>query len=311
MSEGPGTHHRRRRASGITGAVILITIGVLFLLKNLGYVHFSWLDLLRFWPVILILIGLDLVVGRRGVFGSLIMTVLALVIIGGIIWAVSTERVTFGTGNTVAGTFNQELGDADALEVTLRLGALDTTVGATAESQYAAQGNYTSDPEYQLSTRYEVRDGTGHLTLSQNTPPTVTFPFDSTDYTASLDLQINETVPLDLILEANAGRVTLDLRDLNLRSVTVKAGVGDLDLKLPDQGQIDITIEAALGTLTISLPDNMEAYVDIGAALGGLDLPTRFEKLSTNQWQTPGYSDSAPDRVWVRIQSGMGSVTIN
>jgi hypothetical protein len=45
------------------GAVLLIAAGVLFLLSNLGWFSFSWID--RYWPVILIAAGLWLFIRRR------------------------------------------------------------------------------------------------------------------------------------------------------------------------------------------------------------------------------------------------------
>ena len=48
-----------------TGAVILIVIGVLFLLANLGYIPRLGPLLAQWWPVILIVVGLYLLVRRR------------------------------------------------------------------------------------------------------------------------------------------------------------------------------------------------------------------------------------------------------
>ena len=47
-----------------TLAVILIGVGVLLLLANLGL--FSWFDWDTFWPVLLILLGVAVIVGRFG-----------------------------------------------------------------------------------------------------------------------------------------------------------------------------------------------------------------------------------------------------
>ena len=46
----------RCRAHGYMGPVILITIGVLFLLDQMG--HTSWMDFSYTWPALLIVIGL-------------------------------------------------------------------------------------------------------------------------------------------------------------------------------------------------------------------------------------------------------------
>ena len=51
--------HRR----DLLGGTVLLLIGVILLLRNLGYVP---LELDRWWPVILIVIGLGIVLGRQG-----------------------------------------------------------------------------------------------------------------------------------------------------------------------------------------------------------------------------------------------------
>ncbi len=56
-----GVHVRRR---GVFGGVALIVIGAVFLASNLGL--FSWFDWGRFWPVILIFLGLWLTFQRIG-----------------------------------------------------------------------------------------------------------------------------------------------------------------------------------------------------------------------------------------------------
>jgi TM2 domain-containing membrane protein YozV len=51
-----------RRSGPPTGAIVLIALGVLFLLGNLGLFHFRWFS--RFWPVGLIALGVWLFVRR-------------------------------------------------------------------------------------------------------------------------------------------------------------------------------------------------------------------------------------------------------
>ena len=66
----------------IVGALILITVGILLLLNNLNLVPWSiWQDLWQFWPVLLILWGVQMVFGPS-LIGKLItfcITVLVLV----------------------------------------------------------------------------------------------------------------------------------------------------------------------------------------------------------------------------------------
>jgi LiaI-LiaF-like transmembrane region len=46
------------------GAFVLIALGVIFLLEQFGWFHFDWFG--RFWPVILIAIGIRVLMKRTG-----------------------------------------------------------------------------------------------------------------------------------------------------------------------------------------------------------------------------------------------------
>ncbi|MGD0338906.1 MAG: cell wall-active antibiotics response protein LiaF [Bacteroidota bacterium] len=60
-------HHHSRHRHPYLGGIILITIGVLFLLDNLGYAQVG--DLIHtYWPVILVIIGLSLLLRRSDMY---------------------------------------------------------------------------------------------------------------------------------------------------------------------------------------------------------------------------------------------------
>ena len=46
------------------GAFVLIGLGVLFLLNTFGWFHFDWIW--RFWPLILIAVGIRVLMKRNG-----------------------------------------------------------------------------------------------------------------------------------------------------------------------------------------------------------------------------------------------------
>ncbi len=51
---------------GRVGAIVLITVGAIFLLNNLGIAHLSIREIAgTWWPVLLIVAGLSMLVRRR------------------------------------------------------------------------------------------------------------------------------------------------------------------------------------------------------------------------------------------------------
>ncbi|MFI5089037.1 MAG: B-box zinc finger protein [Terriglobales bacterium] len=63
-SPGPGSDLVRHGPHVPTAAIVLIGLGVVFLLDNLGIFHWHWMG--HLWPVILIVIGVWLIVRRAG-----------------------------------------------------------------------------------------------------------------------------------------------------------------------------------------------------------------------------------------------------
>ena len=61
---GPGSELVRHGSQIPTAAIVLIGLGVIFLLDNLGIFHWHWMG--RMWPLILIVIGVWLFLRRTG-----------------------------------------------------------------------------------------------------------------------------------------------------------------------------------------------------------------------------------------------------
>jgi len=111
--------NNRHRRPGITGPIILISLGVLFLLNNLGFIELNlWDVIMRFWPILLIAIGLDILIGRRSAWGAAIAAVVVLAILaGGIVffdnqaqWTYASENFEIPLGNVEEATISLDPG---------------------------------------------------------------------------------------------------------------------------------------------------------------------------------------------------------
>ena len=301
----------RRRSPGITGAVILIGLGIALLLDNLGVVSISWLEVVRYWPVLLILGGIDLLFGSRSIWGSIVAGVIAIIAIGAILffsWSSGPGLAGNVTGSTISGNIQEALGDAKSLDVRLDIGVAQTTIGALSGNSDAVQGTYETDSRLEISSDYQVRGGTGVFTITQ-TGDNIGFP-DPAPYVGKLDLLLSDTVPVKIDVNAGVGELTLDLTELALTSLNVDAGVGSTNVVLPSTGGYLVDISAGVGEVNITLPAGVEARVNFDGGLSGLNADSRFEKTGDGIWQTAGYS-SSDSRVEINIDSGVGSVTIS
>jgi len=64
--------------------VVLIIIGILFIIRNLGWVDFSWWGVFRLWPVLLILWGISVIPIKN--YLKLILSFVALLVAVVFLW---------------------------------------------------------------------------------------------------------------------------------------------------------------------------------------------------------------------------------
>ncbi|MGA2911459.1 MAG: DUF5668 domain-containing protein [Candidatus Levyibacteriota bacterium] len=79
-----GYYHKKHSGESVLGLVILF-IGILFLFNNLGLVPWSvWNGLWKFWPVIIILIGIKMFAGRS-LLSRILLTLLLIFVFAGVL----------------------------------------------------------------------------------------------------------------------------------------------------------------------------------------------------------------------------------
>lgn len=67
--------HTKREHSSF-GGLILIFIGVIFFLNSMGFLSWKiWRNLINYWPIILIILGLRIILGRS-FLANLIVTII-------------------------------------------------------------------------------------------------------------------------------------------------------------------------------------------------------------------------------------------
>lgn len=70
-----------KKTTDFTGAFLLIAVGSLLLLNNFGIISWDvWEMLWKFWPILIILLGLQLIFGKRGA-GRFIVTIIGIILI--------------------------------------------------------------------------------------------------------------------------------------------------------------------------------------------------------------------------------------
>lgn len=319
------------RSGSITWAIILISAGAVFLLNNFGYLPWgAWSTLWRFWPIFLIIWGLQAIFGRSRLMNSiisfiaiLIVALIFLLVVAGNNssfdqwlrdrihwWPDSSWMSSRGELKETQLTYKQ----SDYQNVTKR------TVGFDLGALEAIITDNDSTNFLQLDASYYEQTGQPTVTVKQDGEQlkfdiTATKPgsvgwmgiSDALRYRLSLG---QPTLPTDLNLKLGAGRAELDLAKLKLGQVIMAVGAGRADVKLSsDSLPTDSTaIDVGAGRADIEVPKGtgLKISYDIGVGRATVD---GEELKGKSSFQSSNY-DTATFKLNLSVKVGVGSVRI-
>ncbi|HEU5086131.1 MAG TPA: DUF5668 domain-containing protein [Roseiflexaceae bacterium] len=296
------------RRRGLVGPVILLVLGVLLLLNNLGMLDWAvWATLARWWPLLLIAAGLDLVLGNRSRLASLLIVVALLLAFGFLLWQSASWQPA---GVPVASRdLVQTLDGADKAEVRLSMGAGNLQI-ATFSSQGDAtliRGTIESLPD-QVVRSFNVVDGTAIFALRSRSMNALPFIQRGQDALQHWDLRLNGSVPVNLAVTAGAGNATIKLRDAHVTNLDLNGGVGTMIVEMPRHGVVTASVSCGVGNTTVTIPAGMAARITASNGVGQVNVVGAYERKGA-VYQTVGY-DQAPDRLDLRLTGGVGNATI-
>lgn len=289
----------------LVGPLLLIVIGVLFLMNNLGTLTWSvWELIFRLWPVFLIAAGLDLVIGRSSVWGSLLAVVL---IVGVIAFGVTYAR---GDGLAASGTresLSFPLRDASRAEMHLSpvVGLIHLTgSGTTSEllsgtawvggGMRVVKDVHAQGENVALDLRAE---GAGVIFPTLGPPGQPTW-----------DLRLTSAIPIDLSVDVGVGQTVVDLRGTKVYGLRVSQGIGQQVVYLPRNGVVRASLSTAIGETIVVIPPGVAARIHASTGIAARSFPAGFVKDGDN-YTSPGYAGAA-DKVDLELEVAIGNLGV-
>jgi hypothetical protein len=257
------------RRGGFVGPIILIGLGVVFLLNNLGFLEWGiWETVLRLWPLLLIAVGLDLLIPRRSAVGAMLSLIVMLAVIAGAVWLVSVH-----SGGDLAPRveeIDQPLEKIDKVEISLEPGAGVARVGALQDSDLLLVGRLGLSRGQRVEREILTEDGLTNIHLRSVGGwlwSAYTSETDKEIGRGEWSLNIHPDPMLRLNVELGAGEVDLDLSELTLEIVQVDVGVGKIVARLPAKGEFDVSLEGRIGAMEVIIPRGLAVRVQVSAGL--------------------------------------------
>lgn len=294
----------RRSNRSLVFPLILVFLGVMFLLTNLGIVeHGIWSEIVRYWPVLLILMGIDALL-RRSSMSAALGTVIsaAVIIIAGIVlfqlfapdeWIRDTQA------------FAHPLGSASTADIVLA--CQDCTMDISTESEAASRGYLISGAlNLRRDERLRQTVGRDDERARFKLESTYRLPFLTwTDRSTSMwHIQLNDSVPLALSVSTQ-GTLMMDLTDVLLESADISTGDHRSTITLPRTSSPTLTLSGS--HINVLVPDNVGVRI-AGAVSSELIVPASY--VSTDDgYVSPDYN-AAVYRSDIVLRTGSERVEI-
>ncbi len=329
-----------KNTNNIFLGVILILLGGL----ALGLVN-DWFDfdismrqIARFWPVLIILAGVAVMLdSRRSLLNSTSVLLVALAIPFGIYNCTSsTFKKVEDRINREGFDFDVDISDNDA-EFSYEDGNDSTTSGSdnqvykvnkaagvkSAELKIgggAAQFLLEEADSEQLFSADTRMSGTNGFSLREETSGNhqkVTFKMKSQKNIRlkekGLDRKVTmklSTEPVwDIDMEIGAGDLKYDLTPYKVSKINLETGASNINLKMGDlMNESTVKIESGVANIHIEVPEGVGCEIKMDGALNAKNF-TGFTKIKSGLYRTEGF-DNAAKKIYIDTDSGMSNFTV-
>jgi hypothetical protein len=262
------------RRNWIWGLVLLL-IGVLLLLDNLGYLAFLGFSVWQIiWPLALIAVGVGFLIGARRQS------------------AVETQD------------FGVDLAEAAEASVHLDYGAGELRVSGGAGAHQLLTGTFEGGVQHDVARR----DRAVEARLWSRS--VVFWPWQFAPHNRRWRLQLNERIPLTLVVKTGASDCELDLTDLQVTRLRIESGASSTRVKLPAHaGYTEVRGSSGVASLTLRVPANVAARIHAEGGLSSIAVDRQRFPRQGGVYVSRDY-ETADNKVDIRIDVGVGSVDI-
>ena len=328
--------HRRL----IGGLVMLLSTIALLTMEFSGSGSELWRVFLKFWPILLVLFGLDIIFSGRGVINAIVLVIGLILVVYVILAALDVPllRALPIDLSSVSEFFTA----TEQYNPAQSSGRPSAQSGAAVQQQeaypitYDASGNLAINMPQQNAVQLNLNAASGRISLKSGgtsaalvggtvnldakeslthnaslSGQTAVYTLTSKGSAAgsdssSWDLSLSSQRAADLNVVLNTGYVKADLRGMNLNSVSIQNKFGPVDVMAPQSAAGKIRINAGDGAVRLYLPKNVRVSCSVSGT-DNIEYPERNYTMSGNVISP---RNTAQNLILVEIVSNNGQVRI-
>ncbi len=286
---------KKNYAHSLFWPIMLIGAGAIWLLYNLNMIPDEnlWM-LVRLWPVLIILAGINILFSRRlailgAVLGLLVMAGAAYILLYG------DELDFVSSPEPTVETFSVEMGNTTSSDINLDLSFPEASLHALSDNGelFLAVIGHFGDVNFTVSGEEEktinlkqIGWESGYQWLQSKLEGEV----------MAWDIALSPSIPLALAIDGSIGKSELDLSDLRLSDFEYDGGTGASTIILPESREgYETRIESGTGMVTVVLPEDSNLTIRVDSGTGqiifdapeGVDLKVEVQSGGTGDLLSP------------------------
>jgi hypothetical protein len=285
-------------------AILLISLGLLYLAKNTGWIYLDIdINWWQFWPVLIILLGLSMLSGR-GWFSVAIGTIViitTLAIIGFVIFGQGRFGALNDSLYNETISFVKETGINSAI-VELKIGAAEVKIQGGSNELI---GGYFKSDFLKLDAKSQLQESVQKVVLTGKS--------DWEEFKGgktTLDLEVSSDTPMEFNMDAGAVNMYLDFSRVMADDIKINTGASKINLILGDDVENSkLDISGGASSVNILLPRTIGANVKIVSALSSRKL-IDFQQIDSNNYQSNNYQ-FIDKKIDIGLSLGVSSLDIN
>ncbi|MGB9867701.1 MAG: LiaF transmembrane domain-containing protein [Bacillota bacterium] len=308
---------------------VLLVVGLVLLCNTLGLLPWAcWAFLGLYWPVLLIVAGVQLLVWRRVSVKGLVVIALIMVVVGGIVLRTplakyvpgqdllrgskwfwmhppmrqrpfffqQTEDEVPDTPRTMA-VVEPVLPGVESARYELKVKGGKLRIGGVRDFLVNGKVEYWAQRP-QVTCRVVGREAVVTLEHQETVPG------------SRADLNLCEQMPVAIGIDAGACDAELDLSRLKVTDLAVDIGASRLSISFGNTGvSTRARIKAGASRVDLIAPESVGVRIKTASAVGNEDFSDQGLFPTDGYWVSPGW-DRANTTVDIEIQAGISSVRL-
>jgi len=303
------------KTSKIFWGTLFIFLGLLILINNFSSINFYWGDIWQFWPVVLVLLGISILIKHRA--GKVIVAAAAAIVLALTIFATFKFTLSF-----VENDFEVVIDAGDDYEYTVSEyhETFESSITKAILNLDGGIGSFKIDKPTDNLVYVTTRGIENNFFLSKADTDTISnvslsmkrtnFHIGKSKYKNVVDIWLNEKPLWDLNIDLGAAAIKLDLTKFKLENIEINIGAASLDMKLGSLSEeTNLSIDAGASKIVISVPEVVGCQLDLDDVLSANNI-VGFEYIKSGLYRTERFDD-AEKKIFISIDCGVSSINIS